>query len=199
MNIKYSKRNSFFMLLACIVGFVALPLMGLDTFNLELYNNFPLIPEAYIPYVSYPIFYFGLIGCSVGINMSWKRIFNSNIVMKINKDGFWADLENQIDVDLKWEEIESFKLKVRKVQRRYLEYLVINPKDISIAQRVNRLSGHDSSTAASFMKWTKKTLGKAATAGIYDPHKQIAIYLEGFQYKPEKIIMKMEEYFEENK
>jgi hypothetical protein len=49
------------------------------------------------------------------------------------------------------------------------------------------------------MKWTKKTLGKAATVGIYDPHKQIAIYLEGFQYKPEKIIMKMEEYFEENK
>ncbi len=199
MNIKYSKRNSFFMLLACIVGFVALPLMGLDTFNLELYNNFPLIPEAYIPYVSYPIFYFCLIGCSVGINMSWKRIFNSNIVMKINKDGFWADLENQIDVDLKWEEIESFKLKVRKVSGRYLEFLVINPKDISIAQRVNRLSGHDSSTAASFMKWTKKTLGKAATVGIYDPHKQIAIYLEGFQYKPEKIIMKMEEYFEENK
>jgi|TARA_B100001939_G_scaffold143336_1_gene124116 hypothetical protein len=187
------------MLLACIVGFVALPLMGLDTFNLELYNNFPLIPEAYIPYVSYPIFYFCLIGCSVGINMSWKRIFNSNIVMKINKDGFWADLENQIDVDLKWEEIESFKLKVRKVSGRYLEFLVINPKDISIAQRVNRLSGHDSSTAASFMKWTKKTLGKAATVGIYDPHKQIAIYLEGFQYKPEKIIMKMEEYFEENK
>ena len=199
MNIKYSKRNSFFMLLACIVGFVALPLMGLDTFNLELYNNFPLIPEAYIPYVSYPIFYFCLIGCSVGINMSWKRIFNSNIVMKINKDGFWADLENQIDVDLKWEEIESFKLKVRKVSGRYLEFLVINPKDISIAQRVNRLSGHDSSTAASFMKWTKKTLGKAATVGIYDPHKQIAIYLEGFQYKPEKIIMKMEEYYEENK
>ena len=199
MNIKYSKRNSFFMLLACIVGFVALPLMGLDTFNLELYNNFPLIPEAYTPYVSYPIFYFCLIGCSVGINMSWKRIFNSNIVMKINKDGFWADLENQIDVDLKWEEIESFKLKVRKVSGRYLEFLVINPKDISIAQRVNRLSGHDSSTAASFMKWTKKTLGKAATVGIYDPHKQIAIYLEGFQYKPEKIIMKMEEYFEENK
>ena len=199
MDIKYSKRNSFFMLLACIVGFVALPLMGLDTFNLELYNNFPLIPEAYIPYVSYPIFYFCLIGCSVGINMSWKRIFNSNIVMKINKDGFWADLENQIDVDLKWEEIESFKLKVRKVSGRYLEFLVINPKDISIAQRVNRLSGHDSSTAASFMKWTKKTLGKAATVGIYDPHKQIAIYLEGFQYKPEKIIMKMEEYFEENK
>ena len=199
MNIKYSKRNSFFMLLACIVGFVALPLMGLDTFNLELYNNFPLIPEAYIPYVSYPIFYFCLIGCSVGINMSWKRIFNSNIVMKINKDGFWADLDNQIDVDLKWEEIESFKLKVRKVSGRYLEFLVINPKDISIAQRVNRLSGHDSSTAASFMKWTKKTLGKAATVGIYDPHKQIAIYLEGFQYKPEKIIMKMEEYFEENK
>lgn len=199
MNIKYSKRNSFFMLLACIVGFVGLPLMGLDTFNLELYNNFPLIPEAYIPYVSYPIFYFCLIGCSVGINMSWKRIFNSNIVMKINKDGFWADLENQIDVDLKWEEIESFKLKVRKVSGRYLEFLVINPKDISIAQRVNRLSGHDSSTAASFMKWTKKTLGKAATVGIYDPHKQIAIYLEGFQYKPEKIIMKMEEYFEENK
>ena len=199
MDIKYSKRNSFFILLTCIVGFIGLPLMGLDTFNLELYNNFPLIPEAYIPYVSYPIFYFCLIGCSVGINMSWKRIFNSNIVMKINKDGFWADLENQIDVDLKWEEIESFKLKVRKVSGRYLEFLVINPKDISIAQRVNRLSGHDSSTAASFMKWTKKTLGKAATVGIYDPHKQIAIYLEGFQYKPEKIIMKMEEYFEENK
>ena len=39
--------------------------------------------------------------------------------MKINKDGFWADLDNQIDVDLKWEEIESFKLKVRKVKRRY--------------------------------------------------------------------------------
>ena len=199
MDIKYSKRNSFFILLACIVGFIGLPLMGLDTFNLELYNSFPLIPEAYIPYASYPLFYFGLIGCAVGINLSWKRIFNSNIVMKINKDGFWADLDNQIDVDLKWEEIESFKLKVRKVKRRYLEYLVINPKDISIAQRVNRLSGHDSSTAASFMKWTKKTLGKAATAGIYDPHKQIAIYLDGFQYKPEKIIMKMEEYFEENK
>ena len=199
MDIKYSKRNSFFMLLAGIFGFICLPLIGLDTFSLELYKNFPLIPEAYIPYASYPLFYFGLIGCAVGINMSWKRIFNSNIVMKINKDGFWADLDNQIDVDLKWEEIESFKLKVRKVKRRYLEYLVINPKDISIAQRVNRLSGHDSSTAASFMKWTKKTLGKAATAGIYDPHKQIAIYLDGFQYKPEKIIMKMEEYFEENK
>ena len=199
MDIKYSKRNSFFMLLASIVGFIGFPLIGLDTFSLELYKNYPYIPEAYIPYVSYPLFYFGLIGCAVGINMSWKRIFNSNIVMKINKDGFWADLDNQIDVDLKWEEIESFKLKVRKVQRRYLEYLVINPKDISIAQRVNRLSGHDSSTAASFMKWTKKTLGKAATAGIYDPHKQIAIYLDGFQYKPEKIIMKMEEYFEENK
>ena len=187
------------MLLASIVGFIGLPLIGLDTFSLELYKNYPYIPEAYIPYVSYPLFYFGLIGCAVGINISWKRIFNSNIVMKINKDGFWADLDNQIDVDLKWEEIESFKLKVRKVQRRYLEYLVINPKDISIAQRVNRLSGHDSSTAASFMKWTKKTLGKAATAGIFDPHKQIAIYLDGFQYKPEKIIMKMEEYFEENK
>ena len=199
MNIKYSKRNSFFIFLGCIVGFIGLPLIGLDTFSLELYKSYPLIPEAYIPYASYPLFYFGLIGCAVGINMSWKRIFNSNIVMKINKDGFWADLDNQIDVDLKWEEIESFKFKVRKVKRRYLEYLVINPKDISIAQRVNRLSGHDSSTAASFMKWTKKTLGKAATAGIYDPHKQIAIYLDGFQYKPEKIIMKMEEYFEENK
>ena len=199
MDIKYSKRNSFFLLLVSIFGFIALPLMGLDTFNLEIYNNFPIIPEAYVIYISYPLFYFGLIGCAVGINIFWKRIFNSNIVMKINKDGFWADLDNQIDVDLKWEEIESFKLKVRKVQRRYLEYLVINPKDISIAQRVNRLSGHDSSTAASFMKWTKKTLGKAATAGIYDPHKQIAIYLDGFQYKPEKIIMKMEEYFEENK
>ena len=199
MDIKYSKRNSFFMLLASIVGFIGLPLIGLDTFSLELYKNYPYIPEAYIPYVSYPLFYFGLIGCAVGINISWKRIFNSNIVMKINKDGFWADLDNQIGVDLKWEEIESFKLKVRKVKRRYQEYLVINPKDISIAQRVNRLSGHDSSTAASFMKWTKKTLGKAATAGIYDPHKQIAIYLDGFQYKPEKIIMKMEEYFEENK
>ena len=199
MDIKYSKRNSFFMLLVGIVGFIGLPLMGLDTFSLELYKSYPLIPEAYIPYASYPLFYFGLIGCAVGINISWKRIFNSNIVMKINKDGFWADLDNQIAVDLKWEEIESFKLKVRKVKRRYQEYLVINPKDISIAQRVNRLSGHDSSTAASFMKWTKKTLGKAATAGIYDPHKQIAIYLDGFQYKPEKIIMKMEEYFEENK
>ena len=199
MDIKYSKRNSFFILLACIVGFIGLPLMGLDTFNLELYNSFPLIPEAYIPYASYPLFYFGLIGCAVGINLSWKRIFNSNNVMKINKDWFLADLDYQIDVELKWEEIETFKLKVRKVQRRYLEYLVINPKDISIAQRVNRLSGHDPSTAASFMKWTKKTLGKAATAGIYDPHKQIAIYLDGFQYKPEKIIMKMEEYFEENK
>lgn len=199
MDIKYSKRNSFFMLLGSIVGFIGLPLIGLDTFSLELYKNYPYIPEAYIPYVSYPLFYFGLIGCAVGINISWKRIFNSNIVMKINKDGFWADLDNQIGVDLKWEEIESFKLKVRKVKRRYQEYLVINPKDISIAQRVNRLSGHDSSTAASFMKWTKKTLGKAATAGIYDPHKQIAIYLDGFQYKPEKIIMKMEEYFEENK
>ena len=199
MDIKYSKRNSFFMLLGSIVGFIGLPLIGLDTFSLELYKNYPYIPEAYIPYVSYPLFYFGLIGCAVGINISWKRIFNSNIVMKINKDGFWADLDNQIAVDLKWEEIESFKLKVRKVKRRYQEYLVINPKDISIAQRVNRLSGHDSSTAASFMKWTKKTLGKAAAAGIYDPHKQIAIYLDGFQYKPEKIIMKMEEYFEENK
>ena len=199
MDIKYSKRNSFFLLLVSIFGFIALPLMGLDTFNLEIYNNFPIIPEAYVIYISYPLFYFGLIGCAVGINIFWKRIFNSNIVMKINKDGFWADLDNQIDVDLKWEEIESFKLKVRKVKRRYLEYLVINPKDISIAQRVNRLSGHDSSTAASFMKWTKKTLGKAATAGIFDPHKQIAIFLDGFQYKPEKIIMKMEEYFEENK
>ena len=199
MDIKYSKRNSFFMLLASIVGFIGLPLIGLDTFSLELYKNYPYIPEAYIPYVSYPLFYFGLIGCAVGINISWKRIFNSNIVMKINKDGFWADLDNQIDVDLKWEEIESFKLKVRKVKGRYLEFLVINPKDISIAQRVNRLSGHDSSTAASFMKWTKKTLGKAATAGIFDPHKQIAIFLDGFQYKPEKIIMKMEEYFEEHK
>ena len=187
------------MLLAGIFGFICLPLIGLDTFSLELYKNFPLIPEAYIPYASYPLFYFGLIGCAVGINISWKRIFNSNIVMKINKDGFWADLDNQIDVDLKWEEIESFKLKVRKVSGRYLEFLVINPKDISIAQRVNRLSGHDSSTAASFMKWTKKTLGKAATAGIFDPHKQIAIFLDGFQYKPEKIIMKMEEYYEENK
>jgi len=199
MDIKYSKRNSFFLLLASIFGFIALPLMGLDTFNLEIYNNFPIIPEAYVIYISYPIFYFGLIGCAVGINIFWKRIFNSNIVMKIDEDGFWADIDNQIDVNLKWKEIDSFRLKVRKVSGRYLEYLVINPKDISIAQRVNRLSGHDSSTAASFMKWTKKTLGKAATVGIYDPHKQIAIYLEGFQYKPEKIIMKMEEYYEENK
>ena len=173
--------------------------MGLDTFNLEIYNNFPIIPEAYVIYISYPLFYFGLIGCAVGINIFWKRIFNSNIVMKINKDGFWADIDNQIDVDLKWKEIDSFRLNVRKVSGRYLEYLVINPKDITIAQRVNRLSGHDSSTAASFMKWTKKTLGKAATAGVYDPHKQIAIYLAGFQHKPEKIVMKMEEYFEENK
>ena len=54
--------------------------------------------------------------------------------MKINKDGFWADLDNQIDVDLKWEEIESFKLKVRKVKRRYQEYLVINPKDINCSK-----------------------------------------------------------------
>ena len=36
MDIKYSKRNSFFMLLGSIVGFIGLPLMGLDTFNLEL-------------------------------------------------------------------------------------------------------------------------------------------------------------------
>ena len=199
MDIKYSKRTSFFALLGGIVGFIGLPLMGLDTFNLEFYNSFSLIPEAYAPYVSYPIFYFALGACAVGINMCWKRIFNSDIVMKINKDGFWADLDNQIDVDLKWEEIDSFGLEVRKVSRRYLEYLVINPKDVNIAQRVNRLSGHDLSTAASFMKWTKKTLGKAATAGIYDPNKQIAIYLAGFQYKPEKIIMKMEEYYEENK
>ena len=198
MDIKYSKRNSFFLLLVSIFGFIALPLMGLDTFNLEIYNNFP-IPEAYVIYISYPLFYFGLIGCAVGINIFWKRIFNSNIVMKINKDGFWADIDNQIDVDLKWKEIDSFRLNVRKVSGRYLEYLVINPKDITIAQRVNRLSGYDSSTAASFMRWTKKTLGKAATAGVYDPHKQIAIYLAGFQHKPEKIVMKMEEYFEENK
>ena len=61
MDIKYSKRNSFFILLACIVGFIGLPLMGLDTFNLELYNYFPLIPEAYIPYVSYPLFYLVLL------------------------------------------------------------------------------------------------------------------------------------------
>ena len=199
MDIKYSKRNSFFLLLVSIFGFIALPLIGLDTFNLEIYNNFPIIPEAYVIYISYPLFYFGLIGCAVGINIFWKRIFNSNIVMKINKDGFWADIDNQIDVDLKWKEIDSFRLNVRKVSGRYLEYLVINPKDITIAQRVNRLSGHDSSTAASFMRWTKKTLGKAATAGVYDPHKQIAIYLAGFQHKPEKIVMKMEEYFEENK
>ena len=119
--------------------------------------------------------------------------------MSINKDGFWADLDDQKDIDLKWEEIDSVRLKVRKVSGRYLEYLVITPKDINIAQRVNRLSGHDSSTAASFMKWTKKTLGRAANAGIYDPHKQIAIHLMGFQYKPEKIFIKMEECFEENK
>ena len=140
MDIKYSKRNSFFLLLVSIFGFIALPLMGLDTFNLEIYNNFPVIPEAYVIYISYPLFYFGLIGCAVGINIFWKRIFNSNIVMKINKDGFWADIDNQIDVDLKWKEIDSFRLNVRKVSGRYLEYLVINPKDITIAQRVNRLS-----------------------------------------------------------
>ena len=108
------------------------------------------------PYKVIHFFILALLDVRLVLIYSWKRIFNSNIVMKINKDGFWADLDNQIDVDLKWEEIESFKLKVRKVSGRYLEYLVINPKDITIAQRVNRLSGHDSSTAASFMKWTKK-------------------------------------------
>ena len=199
MDIKYSKRNSFFLLLIGIAGFIGFPFMGLDNFNLEFYNTFSLIPEAYITYVSYPFFYIFLFCCAVSINIFWKRIFNSNIIMKINKDGFWADLDNQIDLDLKWEEIDSFKLKVKKVSGRYSEYLVINPKDIKIAQRINRLSGYDSSTAASFMKWTKKTLGRAANAGIYDPHTQIAIHLMGFQYKPERIIMKMEEYYEENK
>jgi len=51
MDIKYSKRNSFFLLLVSIFGFIALPLMGLDTFNLEIYNNFPIIPEAYVIYI----------------------------------------------------------------------------------------------------------------------------------------------------
>ena len=59
MDIKYSKRNSFFLLLVSIFGFIALPLMGLDTFNLEIYNNFPIIPKAYVIYISYPLFYFG--------------------------------------------------------------------------------------------------------------------------------------------
>lgn len=202
MDIKYSKTKSILVLFVSIAGFIFLPAFGVETWNNELKQQLSLLlfmPENYAPFVTLPILYIGLIACVIGINKSWKRIFNSNVVMRINKDGFWADLDNKIHVDLRWDEIESFRFKVRKIQRTYYEYLVINPKDINIAQRINRLSGHDSSTAASFMKWTKKTLGKAATAGIYDPHTQIAIYLYGFQYKPEKIIMKMEEYFEENK
>ena len=198
MDIKYSKTKSIFVLIAALMGFFFTSGVGFGEFNDLLKQEF-LISEDYIQYVSFPIFYGILIGCIIGINKLWKRIFNSNIVMSINKDGFWADLDNQNDIDLKWEEIDSVRLKIRKVQGSYLEYLVITPKDKNIAQRVNRLSGHDSSTAASFMKWTKKTLGRAANAGVYDPHTQIAIYLSGFQYKPEKIFIKMEEYFEDNK
>ena len=199
MDIKYSKTKSIFFLIGGVTGFFIISGAGFEQFNYVLKEEFTSISENYIPYVSLPLFYGSLIGCIIGISKAWKRIFNSNIVMSINKDGFWADLDDQKDIDLKWEEIDSVRLKVRKVSGRYLEYLVITPKDINIAQRVNRLSGHDSSTAASFMKWTKKTLGRAANAGIYDPHKQIAIHLMGFQYKPEKIFIKMEECFEENK
>jgi len=198
MDIKYSKTKSIFFLIGTVIGFFIISGAGFGEFNYLLKDEF-LISEDYISYVSFPLFYAILIGCIIGINKSWKRIFNSNIVMSINKDGFWADLDDQKDIDLKWEEIDSVRLKVRKVSGRYLEYLVITPKDKNIAQRVNRLSGHDSSTASSFMKWTKKTLGRAANAGIYDPHAQIGIYLSGFQYKPEKIFIKMEEYFEDNK
>tara|TARA_B100000575_G_C23062526_1_gene611739 strand:- start:297 stop:896 length:600 start_codon:yes stop_codon:yes gene_type:complete len=199
MDIKYSKTKSIFFLIGAVIGFFIISGMGLQQFNDLLKEEFLFISENYIPYISFPLFYVFLIGCIISISKAWKRIFNSNIVMSINKDGFWADLDDQKDVDLKWAEIDSVRLKVRKVSGRYLEYLVINPKDIQIAQRVNRLSGHDSSTAATFMKWTKRTLGKAANAGIFDPHTQIAIHLSGFQYKPEKIFIKIEEYFEENK
>jgi len=199
MDIKYSKTKSIFFLICGVVGFFFISGAGFEQFNYILKEEFSFISENYIPYASFPLFYVSLIGCIIAISKAWKRIFNSNIVMSINKDGFWADLDDQKDIDLKWDEIDSVRLKVRKISRRYYEYLVITPKDINIAQRVNRLSGHDSSTAASFMKWTKKTLGRAANAGIYDPHTQIAIHLMGFQYKPEKIFIKMEEYFEENK
>ena len=199
MDIKYSKTKSIFFLICGVVGFFFISGAGFEQFNYILKEEFPFISENYIPYASFPLFYVSLIGCIIAISKAWKRIFNSNIVMSMNKDGFWADLDDQKDIDLKWDEIDSVRLKVRKISRRYYEYLVITPKDINIAQRVNRLSGHDSSTAASFMKWTKKTLGRAANAGIYDPHTQIAIHLMGFQYKPEKIFIKMEEYFEENK
>ena len=199
MDIKYSKTKSIFFLICGVVGFFFISGAGFEQFNYIFKEEFSFISENYIPYASFPLFYVSLIGCIIAISKAWKRIFNSNIVMSINKDGFWADLDDQKDIDLKWDEIDSVRLKVRKISRRYYEYLVITPKDINIAQRVNRLSGHDSSTAASFMKWTKKTLGRAANAGIYDPHTQIAIHLMGFQYKPEKIFIKMEEYFEENK
>ena len=130
------------------------------------------------------------------------KVANSLIVNFLNqaiRDGYFhADLHqgnlfigennNLIAVDF------GIMGRLDKKNRRFLAEIIfgfISQDYLKIAQIHNRLAGHDNKDMASFYKWTKSKLGKAASFGIYDPHKQIGIDMVSLNYKPEVIVEKM--------
>ena len=149
------------------------------------------IPPNFTYYAMYPIYYFFYFSIAYAGIRAWKIIISSDVIIDIDENSFKLNLPETPQTEIKWDDIETFVLKYRRVSSHILEYIVITPKDPKIAQIHNRLAGHDNKDMASFYKWTKSKLGKAASFGIYDPHKQIGIDMVSLNYKPEVIVEKM--------